>query len=361
MNIKLERRPTMKVKKNQITDNDQKVTMYDHYIAIDWSIEKVSIARMRSNSMEPKVTDDIEPTIKSIKEHLNAFKGTKILTIEETTGAHWLYVELKESVNKIIICNPSRNRLLEEGSKTDKIDARKLCQLLRSGLLKEVYHTDNENNYKIRKLVSCYDDLVKASVRSKNQVSAIYRSKGLKIKRDEYDEKDPTMNFLLEYQNGIIKKLYEEHEKFKKLFGEIVRKNEVIKNIEQISGFGSILAVKAYGVIIDPSRFQNKYHLWSYSGLIKNKRQSGKKSYYKKNKLYSRSLKCVFKMATQSALSGKNDIREYYEYLLNNGYTEKDARNSITRYIATSVYAVMKNKTRYEPYHWRKILEKKVA
>ncbi|RJP73208.1 MAG: hypothetical protein C4539_02205 [Ignavibacteriales bacterium] len=65
-------------------------------------------------------------------------------------------------------------------------------------------------------------------------------------------------------------------------------------------------------------------------------------------------------MTTHAALCGKNDIREYYEYLLREGYSEKDARNTITRYIATSVYAVMKNKTEYEPYHWRKSQEIKL-
>ena len=64
----------------------------------------------------------------------------------------------------------------------------------------------------------------------------------------------------------------------------------------------------------------------------------------------------------QAALGGKNDIREYYEYLLQTKkYTEKNARNRITRYIATSVYAVMKNKKKYEPYCWRKRLENKAA
>jgi len=39
--------------------------------------------------------------------------------------------------------------------------------LLRSGLLKEVYHS-LDDDYKIRKLVSAYEALVKAGVRVKN-------------------------------------------------------------------------------------------------------------------------------------------------------------------------------------------------
>ena len=66
-------------------------------------------------------------------------------------------------------------------------------------------------------------------------------------------------------------------------------------------------------------------------------------------------------MATKAALIGKNDIREYYEYLLQNGNTQKESRNAVTRYIATSFYAVMKHSVYYEPYYWRKKIEQKAA
>ena len=351
------------MKGNKKTNNNQIIRMYDYYIAMDWSLEGVSIAHMKSNSIEPKVRDKIQANIKVIKEYLKELKGTKILTIEETTGSQWLYVELKDSVEKLIICNPGRNRLLEEGPKTDKIDAKKLCRLLRAGMLKEVYHTDEEEKYKIRKMVSVYEDLVKAEVRIKNQISALYRAIGIKSKkeRDQYNKGDETLNFILEHQTGTLEFLEEEKQKFEKKFRQITQKESVIKNIKNLSGFGPILSIEAYGIVIDASRFNNKYKFWSYCGLVKNKRESGKTSYSKKNKLYNRKLKCIMKMATQAALSGKNDIREYYEYLLQNGYTQKDARNAVTRYLATSFYVVMKNGVKYEPYYWRKKLKNKAA
>lgn len=76
-----------------------------------------------------------------------------------------------------LICDPYRNRLLSEGPKNDKIDAVKLCKLLRSGLLKEVYHSQHKA-YDLRKLVSAYDDLVKQVSGLRNQRSAIDRSQG---------------------------------------------------------------------------------------------------------------------------------------------------------------------------------------
>ncbi len=343
-------------------NNNQTIEMYDYYISLDWSIEGAALAYMKSNSIEPRVKDKIPANIRLIKEHIKELKGSKILTIEESTGSQWLYVELKEIVDKIIICNPLRNRLLEEGSKTDKIDAKKLCQLLRGGLLKEVYHTDNEK-YKIRKLASAYEDLVKAEVRVKNQISALYRAIGIKSKRGkaDYNNSDETLNFILEEKTRILTLLLEEQKKYKEVFKKISKKEKIIQKIERISGFGPLLAVQAYGIVIEAARFENKYKFWAYCGLVRNKRESGKTSYSKRHKLYSRRLKTIFKMATKAALNGKNDIRQYYECMLKDGYSQKDARNAITRYLAKSFYAIMKNGTDYEPYYWRKEPEIRAA
>ena len=111
-------------------------TIYDHYIAIDWSNLNMAIARMTKKSS--KITAiDVPADITELKAYLKNLRGTKILTIEETTTTQWLYTELRDYVDKILICDPYRNRLLSEGPKTDKIDAVKLVRLLKAGLIKE--------------------------------------------------------------------------------------------------------------------------------------------------------------------------------------------------------------------------------
>jgi hypothetical protein len=50
---------------------------------------------------------------------------------EEGTWATWLYDLIKPHVTEVVVCNPRRTALLKEGNKTDKIDARKLAELLR--------------------------------------------------------------------------------------------------------------------------------------------------------------------------------------------------------------------------------------
>ena len=65
------------------------------------------------------------------------------MTWEEGTWAAWLYDLLQPQVQHIVVCNPRRNALLKEGSKSDKVDAHKLADLLRTGMLRPVYHGEN--------------------------------------------------------------------------------------------------------------------------------------------------------------------------------------------------------------------------
>lgn len=328
-----------------------KNSAYKHYISIDWSQQEVCIARMRSESSEP-ITKLFPADIKQIKKYLNELRGKKILTIEETTGSHWLYVELLESVDKILICDPYRNSLLNEGPKNDKIDAKKLCLLLRSGMLKEVYHTVSED-YKIRKLASAYIALVKSGVRIKNQNSALYRAEGLKYKKDKIKREDKLLSFIEEHQKRAIEFYEEEKEKYEKMFKEIRKREEIIKMLCQVSGIKENSAIKIYSVVIDAKRFENKYRYWGMCGLVKHNRESGGKNYGKKNPRYSRILKNVYRTASLAAIGGNNDIREYYERLLKKGYSISEAKNQIARYIAKVTYAIMKNREPYRVYQWR--------
>ena len=148
--------------------------MFNHFIAIDWAMSNMAIARMTPISNKINVID-VPADIKEMQIYLKNLKGDICLTFEETTTSQWLYTELKDFVKKIVVCDPYRNKLLNEGAKTDKIDASKLVQLLKADLLKEVFHS-SDKFIDLRKIVSAYDDAIKAGVRLKNQRSALFRA-----------------------------------------------------------------------------------------------------------------------------------------------------------------------------------------
>jgi transposase len=328
-----------------------KKEFYTHYIALDWSKEIVAMATMRNSGSKVELKTFIpDPAI--VKQMLKKYVGKKILTIEETTTSHWLYVELKESVDRILICDPYRNNLMKDGPQTDKIDARNLCLLLRNGMLKEVYHT-LDKNYELRKLVSAYEDIVKALVRLKNQRSAMFRAEGKDHKKEKILSKSGIKKFVTQKQIESIEYFERIKEDFETIFKKIESENEIIQRLKRISGIGRKIAIMIYSVVIDANRFENKYKYWAYSGLVRYYKESGGKNYGSKKVRYSKLLKKCYKSAALAAINGNNDIREYYEYLLNRGESFENARNQIARYIAKVSYAVMRNNIEYRAYQWR--------
>ena len=112
------------------------------YIGLDVHKEAIAIAVL--NGAGKLVMESIvETKASTLLDFLHGLRGELHVTLEEGTWAAWLYDVLKPHVREVVVCNPRRNALLKEGSKSDKVDARKLAELLRAGLLRAVYHGEN--------------------------------------------------------------------------------------------------------------------------------------------------------------------------------------------------------------------------
>ena len=85
----------------------------------------------------------IETKAATVLEFIQGLRGSLWVTFEEGTSAAWLYDLLKPHVTKVVVCDPRRNALLKAGNKNDRVDARKLSDLLRAGLLTPVYHGES--------------------------------------------------------------------------------------------------------------------------------------------------------------------------------------------------------------------------
>jgi transposase len=297
---------------------------------------------MTFKSNEPQVFER-PADVRVLKEYLSSLHGRPIITFEETTTAHWLYLELVDSVDRIVICDPCQNRLLCHGPKTDKIDAVKLCQLLRSGLLKEVYHSSHVL-YELRCLVSAYEDVVRAGVRVQNQKSAVERG---------YGARSLSAPFILEHLSKDIELYEQSKEHYEAKFRELGRANPDIKILMGVAGIGVINAVKIVACVVEAHRFPYSGKYLSYCGLVKHEKISGQRSYGRRKARYNHMLKSVYKTAAMVAIRGNNPMRDYYQYLLDKGTAEHNARHAVARYIARVTYGVLKEGKPYDPNRWR--------
>jgi transposase len=320
--------------------------MKQHYIGLDWAQKNMAIARMELGS--PKVhTMDVPANVKELQLYLCKLKGKRTLTLEETTTSQWLYTELRDCVDELIVCDPYRNRLLSEGAKTDRIDAVKLVRLLKAGMLKPVYHSGEQFIY-LRKLVSGYRDVVEASVRAKNQRSAILRAVG-KDKQDE--ELDGVHDrFVLGGIDESIELFDRQRERYRGCFEKLCSKHRVIRNLKSIPGIGVVGAVKIAAMVVDAGRFATDGRYWSYCGLVKLQSISGGVVYGKRGPRCCRSLKAVYMTAAMSVIrNDEGPLKGYYEHLIN---TKKraasQARKALARKIASVSLAIMKKGEKFD-------------
>ena len=144
------------------------------YIGMDVHKESISIAVL---NVAGKVVMEsvIETKASMILQFIDGLRGDVQVTFEEGTSAAWLYDLLKPHVTKLVVCDPRKNKSMREGNQNDKIDARRLAELLRLNHLTPVYHGEHGLRT-LKELVRSYLTITKDLARVKSRVKAIYRS-----------------------------------------------------------------------------------------------------------------------------------------------------------------------------------------
>lgn len=148
-----------------------------YYVGLD--VHKASVCIAVLNASGKLVMESVvETSTATILSFLKGPRGQVEVTFEEGTHAAWLYDTLQRTQVKVVVCDPRRNRLLRDGNKSDKVDARKLAQLLRAGLLSPVYHGE-QGVRDLKEPVRSYEYLVEDSTRVMNRIKALYRSRAI--------------------------------------------------------------------------------------------------------------------------------------------------------------------------------------
>ena len=114
----------------------------EKYIGMD--VHQATISVAVTDSRGKLIMESIvETKAATILEFIQGLHGGLSVTFEEGTSAAWLHDLLKPHVTHLVVCDPRKNALLKDGSKSDRIDARKLAELLRGNQLTSVYHGEH--------------------------------------------------------------------------------------------------------------------------------------------------------------------------------------------------------------------------
>src|SRR5258707_6337688 len=144
------------------------------YIGMDVHTATISAA-VRDSSGNLVMEATLETKAETILEFIHGLRGSLRVTFEEGTCAAWLHDLLKPHVTEVLVCDPRKNALLKAGNKNDRIDARKLADLLRSGLLSPVYHGENGIRT-LKELARSYLAVTQDLTRVMGRLKALYRS-----------------------------------------------------------------------------------------------------------------------------------------------------------------------------------------
>src|ERR1700745_2627526 len=146
----------------------------EKYIGMDVHQATISVAVMDSTG-KVIMESILETKASTILEFLGGLRGTLSVTFEEGTWAGWLYDLIKPHVAHVLACNPRKNAALQQGNRSDKIDAREVPTGWRQTDLKPVYHGENGIRM-LRELARSYLTIVKDLSRVMNRLKALYRS-----------------------------------------------------------------------------------------------------------------------------------------------------------------------------------------
>ncbi len=335
------------------------------YIGLDVHKESISIAVL--NSTGKLVAESIiETKAATILQFMAGLRGSLQVTFEEGTWAAWLYDLLKPHVTNLVVCNPRKNALLKEGNKSDKIDARKLADLLRGGFLRPVYHGENGLRT-LKELSRTYLTISKDLTRVMNRLKAVYRSWAIPCGGQQVYAPRHRSEWLDKIREAGVRRraefFYQQLDALQALRQEArrdllaeSRKQSATKWLRQIPSIGPIRAALLIALIQTPNRFRTKRQLWTYSGLAIETHDSAQYRYVagqlqrsKKpqqlrglNENHNHDLKAIFKSAATRASSKAGPFRDFYQGLLTKGMRPSMARLTLARKIAAITLIVWK-------------------
>ena len=341
------------------------------YIGLDVHKESISIAVLNSAG---KVVMEcvIETKASTLLQFIHGLRGDMHLTFEEGTWAAWLYDLLKPHVTEVVVCNPRKNALLKEGSKSDRIDARKLAELLYMSKLSSVYHGEHGLRM-LKELSRSYLTITKDLGRVMNRLKALYRGwaipcAGTQVYAPQYrsewlakiHEAGVRRRAELYYQQLDALRLVRQQAR-KELLAE-ARKHRATKLLRQIPGIGPLRAAHLVALMQTPHRFRTKRQLWTYSGLglethdsaqyrvVEGQLQRSKKSVTLRglNDNHNHDLKDIFKGAATRVSSSSGPLHDFYEHLLAQGRKPTMAHLTLARKIAAITLIVWKKEVRFD-------------
>ena len=289
------------------------------------------------------------------------------LTMEAGALTRWASGIVRPLVERLIICEPRHNRLINSNpTKSDEADVEGMCLLLRLGKLKEVWMGIDRTREIYRALV--YELLnwrdaqreLKALIKARYRQWGVLRLHGIKVfsakGREDYLNQLPA-----EEERRMMRRLYRQFDHALLEWKETLKEVEQVgrdfwevREFQRIPGVGPMAAHVFSAIIEEPSRFRDRHQLWKYSQLGITDRSSDNKplGYQRLDRRGNHELKNLSYHAWRTACkstTGQNAIKDFYQASRLRTGSVRHARLNTQRKILETMWMIWLRKRAFDP------------
>lgn len=234
----------------------------------------------------------METTKAAFKQLVNRFLSPGLMiAIEAGNQTAWVHEELVTLGAKVVVVNPNQVKLIAESRrKTDKVDAKILCELLRLGGLPHPVHMPAYEARELRGLLVARRQLIRARAKICNVVRGMLRQTGVRLVARELSsqvgwqrlfhagfEHDHLLHITAAYYDSFLALTKSIHQLDRQL-AEREKAEPRATRLKTMPRVGRIAALTFLAAVDDVNRFPSSRKLIGYSGLAPTVRQSSERT-----------------------------------------------------------------------------------
>jgi transposase len=293
------------------------------------------------------------------------------VAFEAGNQSAWIHDLLVELGADVTVVNPAKVKLIAESrQKTDKIDAKILCELLRLDGLPHPVHVPGVETRSLRGLLVARRQLVTARAKLSNVVRGMLRQEGIGLPARGLLTFVAWRRLLLEdYTHSHLKPVLEAYyasfvaltrsiQALDKQLGERERRDSRAARLETIPKVGRIASLTFLAAVDDVHRFPSSRKLVGYSGLAPTVRSSGERTEYGRITRQGRSeLRAVWvqiaHLVARDTSRATAPLRKWYSKVAYHR-GKKTAMVALARKLLVIAYQMLREETVYDAARLRK-------
>jgi len=337
----------------------------EHFIAMDTHSYTTDIC-VKTRANTPGRRWRVNTTITELRQVIESIRRPRHIAFEEGPLASWLYRNLKDHADQVIVCDPRKNAWIAKSSnKDDPIDAGKLADLLAGGYLNPVHHSDELDRDVFKAFIGSYHERVSHRVAAGNKVIGAFKRHGVVIRQKDFADKSlrealmkklPADKAMAPAQLAITLlleafDLARRHEcKLRRELVRLSKNQELIVRLTALPGVAHVRAATMVAYLDTPWRFRSKQALWKYLGIGLARKTSGNGPVYlgvdpASNKM----LKGTILGAAKSAIrQGDNPFARQHQRWKERGLSPRNARRNVARSLSAVMWGMMKSGNVYD-------------